>query len=216
MEKEYDVLCIGIIVSDILMKPVELGFWQFDGVKVDECKHMPGGDALNEAVILARLGARVGLIGAVGSDIMGQALLYRLREEGVNTDQVKIRSDISTSTSIVLIRGNGERSFIYYAGGNEVFSVGDMDLSGIQKSRVVSIGSLFGLFALDGEGAEVIFREARARDVITVADTVSDIRGIGLQGIKGVLEHTDYFIPSLTEARALPEKVIPVKWRMCF
>jgi sugar/nucleoside kinase (ribokinase family) len=61
----------------------------------------------------------------------------------------------------------------------------------------------------DGAGAEALFKEAKRNNVITVADTVRDKVGMGLKGIAGVLEYTDIFIPSYSEAKYLTNEAEP-------
>lgn len=52
-----------------------------------------GGKGANQAVAAARLGAEVALIGAVGADDFGQALLANLQREGVDTGAISIIYD---------------------------------------------------------------------------------------------------------------------------
>ena len=211
MEKKFDVLSIGLIVQDILVKPVPGQLLEVDAVNVDDCKYMPGGDALNQSVILSRLGAKVGLVGKIGADLSGKMLLTYVKESGVDVSNVKIDSYGSTGTSIVLINENGDRNFIIHTGSNSTFSIDDIDDSIIGQTRLISIGSFFGLQMLDGAGAQKLFKKARENNVITVADAVRDRRNIGLKGIKGVLEYTDIFAPSFIEAKALTNETEPEK-----
>ena len=63
-EKVYDVICIGQVVQDILVTNVpERPFdGETDTVMADSLTLASGGDAANEAVILARLGNRSALL----------------------------------------------------------------------------------------------------------------------------------------------------------
>jgi sugar/nucleoside kinase (ribokinase family) len=209
MEKQIDVLAIGLIVQDILVKPVPKQLPETDSVVVEECVYMPGGDAMNQSIILSRLGAKVALAGKVGDDASGRMLVQHAERFGINTSCVKVDNKCNTSTSIVLINEQGERKFIFYKGGNNAFTIDDIELSVLGSTRVVSFGSIFGLQAFDGVGAETLFKEAKKSNVVTVADAVRDKVGLGLNGIKGLLEYTDIFIPSYSEAKYLTNETEP-------
>jgi sugar/nucleoside kinase (ribokinase family) len=206
-----DILCIGLIAVDLLVQPVDKGIFDVDTTRIDEIKVLPGGDAMNESIILARLGQKVGLLGKVGDDRFGQMVLQQAAENGVDISNVKVDGSTITSTSIVLIDKNGNRNFVYCAGNNEVFKLEDINLELVSKAKIVNVGSILGLSALDKGGVELIFKEAETHNVITAADVSHDISKLGLEGIRGILKYTDFFIPSLTEARYLTNEDDPDK-----
>jgi sugar/nucleoside kinase (ribokinase family) len=172
---------------------------------------MPGGDAMNEAVIMSRLGLHVGLIGKIGDDSLGHMVLEKAEKSGVDIDNVKISGSTGTTTSVVLINEKGDRNFIFCKGSNSVFSMEDIDLSMIGRSKIISVGSLFELPMLDRGGIETIFKKAKEKKVTTAADVTHDVYGLGLEGIKGVLTYTDIFLPSYVEAVYLTKREDPEK-----
>ncbi|WP_244467481.1 carbohydrate kinase family protein [Nocardia vulneris] len=72
----------------------------------------PGGKGLSRAVAAARLGLQVRLISAVGDDAAGRRVLQYLRDEGVDTDLVKVVPDAPTPVTAVLITSTGAAGFI--------------------------------------------------------------------------------------------------------
>lgn len=200
MEKTYDVLCVGLVVANIPLRPVDKTIFDVDITTVEKIDILPGGDAMNEAIILSRLGNRTGLVGMVGRDYFSEILFKFTRESGVDISNVKIADKINTSVCVVLINRDGRRNFCTYKGANRVFSIDDIDLSVVRATTLINIGGLFALPKFNGEGAETLFKEARRRGVVTAADTKYDMYKIGFDGIRGMLRYTDYFMPSYDEA----------------
>jgi ribokinase len=77
----------------------------------------PGGKGANQAVAVARLGYAVQMIGAVGEDVFGQALLDNLREAGVGIEAVT-RVAGPSGVAPILVASNGENSIVVVAGAN--------------------------------------------------------------------------------------------------
>jgi fructokinase len=59
--------------------------WDVFEIAPDTYRRVIGGAPANLAVVLARLGVRAAVIGAVGVDAFGEALRARLAAEGVST-----------------------------------------------------------------------------------------------------------------------------------
>lgn len=79
-----DILCVGAVLWDVIGRsPVPMA----PGADVPgRIRHVPGGVALNVAVALAARGQSVAVLGAVGADPEGEALLAAARALGVATD----------------------------------------------------------------------------------------------------------------------------------
>jgi len=114
-----EVLCAGLMVCDILVKNVDHHILQQDVTRVQSVQWMTGGDALNVAVNLSKMGFHCGLAGRVGKDPFGEFLLKALMENNVDNTWVQEEDSISTAVSIVLIQDTGERHFLYLPGANE-------------------------------------------------------------------------------------------------
>lgn len=70
----------------------------------DETETLAGG-AANAAVNVASLGGKAVLIGAVGKDLNGAALLEKLRDSNVNCDFVTASANIQTTTKVRVLAG---------------------------------------------------------------------------------------------------------------
>jgi ribokinase len=77
----------------------------------------PGGKGANQAVAAARLGYPVHMIGAVGDDVFGQALLDNLAAAGVEIHAVAQVSGPS-GVAPIMVADNGENSIVVVSGAN--------------------------------------------------------------------------------------------------
>jgi ribokinase len=77
----------------------------------------PGGKGANQAVAAARLGYPVSMVGAVGEDVFGQALLDNLKQAGVSTEAVACLTGPS-GVAPILVAENGENSIVVVPGAN--------------------------------------------------------------------------------------------------
>jgi ribokinase len=77
----------------------------------------PGGKGANQAVAAARLGAEVMMIGAVGNDVFGEALLSNLANAGVDTSAVA-RIPGPSGVAQIQVADHGQNSIIVVPGAN--------------------------------------------------------------------------------------------------
>jgi ribokinase len=87
----------------------------------------PGGKGANQAVAAARLGYPVKMVGMVGEDVFGQALLDNLSNAGVSTEAVE-RVTGPSGVAPILVADNGENSIVVVPGAN-----GKVDCAAIDR-----------------------------------------------------------------------------------
>ncbi len=73
----------------------------------------PGGAPANVAVAAARLGSDCAFFGRVGDDPLGRFMCQTLNKEHIDTDHLVLDAEQRTSTVIVDLDDNGERSFTF-------------------------------------------------------------------------------------------------------
>lgn len=202
-ELPFDVVCVGLAVGNVVVRPVPETILQVDTTQVEEIAMMGGGDAFNQACVLSALGNRTALVSRMADDESGRMMKAALTQRGIDTSLISTDETDGTSTCIVLIKKDGQRSFCTYKGCLKTFGAGDIDMSCVKRARVVSIGGLFALPSFDTQTSVALFRAAKQAGAITVADTKYDAFHIGLAGIGELLAYTDYFFPSYDEAAAL-------------
>lgn len=77
-----------------------------------------GGKGANQAVAAARLRARVGIVGRVGDDDVGRALISDLTDEGIDTTAVTIDPELPTGMALITIDSSAENTIVVSPGAN--------------------------------------------------------------------------------------------------
>ena len=80
--ENIEVICIGAAIVDIPLQPVSKNIFDVDSYPLERIAMTTGGDAINEATIISRLGHRTALISRVGGDAPGHFIVdHRGRED---------------------------------------------------------------------------------------------------------------------------------------
>jgi len=201
-----DLLVVGDINPDVIVTSPGLNpeFGQVEQL-VDSASLVMGGSAAITAVGAARLGLRVGLCGVVGDDDLGQLMLVRLAEAGVDLEHVRVDSGAPTGMSVILVRGD-DRAVLTAAGTISALSADDVSALPALPARHVHAASYYLMSpeyrdARPGEFAR--FREAGAT---TSVDTNWDPQG--RWDLDELLSVTDLFLPNEAELTAIARSPI--------
>lgn len=79
---------------------------------------VPGGKGANQAVAAARLGAQVFMVGKVGDDHYGTAILNNLKANGVRTDYMEPVTHTESGTAHIVL-AEGDNSIVVVKGAND-------------------------------------------------------------------------------------------------
>ncbi len=198
-----EVTCLGILVADVVGKPIDTLPARGRLSLVDRMELHSGGCAANTGVGLARLGVKTAIVGKVGKDGFGDFLVNQFDHYGIDTTGVARDETSATSSTMVLVHGDGERSFIHYLGANATLCAADLDLAKLYDTKILHVAGALVMPSIDGEPTGELLKEARNRGVITALDTVWDATGAWMSKLAPALPYTDYFLPSYEEARML-------------
>jgi sugar/nucleoside kinase (ribokinase family) len=198
-----DIVCLGIMVADVVARPVKEIPERGRLVLVDRIELHTGGCAVNTAIALARLGIKTAVIGKVGEDGFGRFIVERLMEEGVDTRGVRSDRSANTSATMVLVAPDGERAFIHYTGTNASFLYEDIDWDIISEAKILHVAGSLVMPGFDGEPTARAMKRAKDMGLITALDTVWDSTGRWLQLVGPSLQYTDIFLPSIEEAKMM-------------
>jgi ribokinase len=90
---------------------------------------VPGGKGANQAVAAARLGAKVSMVGRVGKDAFGDALLENLAADGIDHTFVLQDGEAATGVALIVVDDNGENSIVVASGANMRVSLADVEVA---------------------------------------------------------------------------------------
>ncbi|WLH61068.1 ribokinase [Pseudomonas sp. FP2300] len=82
---------------------------------------IPGGKGANQAVAAARLGAKVSMVGCVGSDAYGEQLRGGLLAEGIDCQAVSVEEGAS-GVALIIVDDNSQNAIVIVAGANGVLT----------------------------------------------------------------------------------------------
>ena len=197
------ILCLGIMVADVVGRPLRTVPDPGRLALVDEMSLHTGGCAINAATALASLGLPVEVIGKIGTDPFGDFLLDALAARGIGSKGVKRDASVGTSATMVMVAPDGERRFVHYIGANARLTLEDIDFQMVAEASILHIGGSLVMPGIDGEPTAELLRKARALGVTTFLDTVWDDTGRWMELIGPCLPYIDFFVPSLPEAQAI-------------
>lgn len=134
--ESLELLTIGDASIDTFLTPAEsealcridtkecyIAFSYGEKIPVRSLEFSVGGNAANNAVGVKRLGVNVGLVLTLGDDLVGNTIVEKLREEGVDLTYV-IQQPGTSSNYSTAINYSGERTiFVYHAPRSYEFPV---------------------------------------------------------------------------------------------
>ena len=216
---DFDAAVFGLIVADLIAAPMDVRRPPAPGglAFIDSITLTSGGNVPNVGIAMARLGARVAAAGLVGADVLGAAMLERLRAEGLDTSAVFTSDRAQTSASVVAVEPGGERCFFHTPGVTPLIDAGVFRrcFEVFRRSAWVQIG-YFGLLpTLTPELPGLLAELRRAAPGTKIAyDTVNPPAKTEL--LWPILPHMDLFAPSRTEAAAVTGESDPAKMVAAF
>jgi sugar/nucleoside kinase (ribokinase family) len=164
----------------------------------------PGGNALNTAVALQRLGEPTAFFGSLGDDAFGDLLLSELEKIGLDVRGVRREPGAATPTTLI-VRAQGEdRRFIHALGAGDRFTGTDLPLDLVPRDGVVLTAGYLKLRSWNDTALTQLFEEARARGSTVVVNVCIPVQGdIDPTRCLRLLPQVDVFVPNEDEARIL-------------
>lgn len=202
---EEKISVFGPVNVDVMARPVDFGKLHTGSLPMEDIRIGYGGDALNEAVVLRRLGAHVELVSSVGQDETGDRLVRFLEKEGISGAGINRAADAPTSVNIVLVDPQGERYFLTDPHGS-MRRIRREDYLPFLASAgdIICFPGMFVSREMDIPAMEAVVAEARKKPGrILCADMTKAKNGERLEDLRGILPMIDYIFPNEAEAELL-------------
>lgn len=201
---ENEVLIIGAALTDLQLRPIPRDVFEIEVVPLERIALTIGGDAVNEATVISRLGHRTTLMSMIGNDSPGQFVLRHCAENHIDTSAFTIRDDVDTSINVGLISDEGVRNCITARQSSMwLMSMEDIQYSYFEKGyKILSFASIYTHPAIDGRPLIEIFARAKENGMLICVDMNAspDRNKDNLEDMKEALSYVDYFFPNYGEA----------------
>ncbi len=132
-----DVVALGELLIDFTCLSADAGGYPTMAAH-------PGGAPANYLAALAKFGAKCALLAKVGADAFGRRLIATLRAAGIGTRGIVTAEDVFTTLAFVTLDDSGDREFSFARkpGADTQLRFEELDLSLIDRARVLHFGSL--------------------------------------------------------------------------
>ncbi|MCC6313507.1 MAG: sugar kinase [Thermomicrobiales bacterium] len=198
-----DVVSLGIHILDVLGRPVtRIPEGQHVDL-IDEIRLTVAGTAAGTTVDLAKLGASVLAMGAIGEDAAGNFIVDTMNRYGVDTSGLRRKSGVQTSATMLPIRPDGSRPALHVLGANAALTLDDIDWDAIRAAKHLHFGGTCLMPKLDGAPTVEILKFAKEQGLSVSLDLIAIERPDLLEIVAPALPYVDYFMPGLDEARMI-------------
>ena len=182
-------------------------------VNVGPAQFSTGGAVANTGLALHRIGIPTRLMGKVGDDIVGHAILDAIsRVDPELSSGMIIDPAVPSSYTVVISPPGQDRMFFHCPGANDTFHADDVAYDRLEGARFFHFGYptlMRSMFSDGGREMETIFQRVKARGLTTsldmsMPDQDSEVGQVDWTAwLRRVLPHVDVFLPSLDEIQLM-------------
>jgi ribokinase len=153
-----------------------------------------GGKGANQAVMAARLGAAVSMVGALGDDLYAGMTLANFEEQGIDTAAI-VRVPGSSGVAPIWVEPDGTNRIIVVAGANALV---EPRAAGAAVRAMASVDVVVGQLEVSQAPTAAAFAAARERGAVTILNPAP---AAALDA--DLLAVTDWLVPNELELEAL-------------
>jgi sugar/nucleoside kinase (ribokinase family) len=197
------VVTLGAFILDVLGRPVESIPPGQGSVVLQEIRATAAGTAAGPAVDLAKLGAQVSAIGALGDDVIADIITAILHRHGIDTTGLVRKPGIQTAATMLPIRPNGERPALHVPGAMTHLRPADIDLAQVRACDVLLLGAPDAVGPIGADGLGAVAEAARAAGATIVIDMLRRGSAADFERLAGLIGAADWFCPNDDQLRGL-------------
>jgi ribokinase len=194
-----DVVVVGSLSMDftaIAPRLPQLG----ETVLGDEFLMVPGGKGNNQALAAARQGASIAMIGCIGADSLGDAIIDVVRAERIDPSSVIRDATHDTGIAQIMVDANGDNVIVVVPRANHAL---DAARVGAQRHLIAEAKVLLVQLEIPLDAVAAALGHARAAGVTTIlnpapASSLPD----------DLLALVDICVPNETEAESLTTRTV--------
>jgi ribokinase len=159
-----------------------------------------GGKGANQAVMLARLGARVGMVNCLGDDVFASMTIANFVAEGIDVTHVRQAPGLSSGVAPIWVEPDGTNRIIIVAGANHSVTA---DIARDAIDGAVQVDLVVGQLEIPQDATKAAFDAARRRGARTLLNpapaTALDPE---------LLAVSDWVVPNELEFASLAEQAL--------
>lgn len=192
MESRKKIMIVGSLNMDAVIN-VQVIPKAGETVMGSDIEKVPGGKGANQAYAAGKLGGDVVMLGVVGNDENGGALIDSLyKEAGVKTRYIRRESCVDTGTAYIYVQSDGNNCIVVSPGANKRC---DLQYMREQEQRLGECDILLMQFEIPMETVEYVLKTANkmGKQVILNPAPAPGILS------SEMLKYVDILIPNETE-----------------
>jgi sugar/nucleoside kinase (ribokinase family) len=197
------VVALGAYILDVLGRPVETIPPGQASVRLEEIKATAAGTAAGPAVDLAKLGAQVTAVGAIGDDLIADIITGVLASYGIDTRGLVRKAGRQTAATMLPIRPNGERPALHAPGAMPYLELDDIDPAWLDGCDVLLLGAPDRLGPHTAPGLTALARTAKASGALIFIDVLGPGRPEDFDRLRELIGTADWFCPNEDQLRRL-------------
>lgn len=199
-----DIVIAGAAIIDIPVVPADPSVFTRVSTPAGRIILTSGGDAMNEALILSRLGKRVRLVTRIGRDDAGAYLKRACASAGIDTRHFHEIDGLDTGINVVLVDDSGERRFFTNPHGSlRALEADDILPDALDGAKIFCFASIFVFPRIGPAELEQLFRRVHKRGLVVCADMTLPKHGETLADLAPALRYLDYLFANLAEAQQI-------------